>query len=77
MEGDEAHGQGLHLILHLQQFFLAEVVDAQLGGGDMDNLPVVELHAELIRKYLRQLPAACTILAADGEHKILLHDTTS
>ena len=73
MERHEMHGERLHLLLHLEELFLAEVVDAELRRRDVDDLAVIQLHAELVGEDAGELAAAAAVLAADGNHEFVTH----
>ena len=73
MERDEAHRKRLDRVLHLEQFIFAEIVDAELGRSQMDELAIIELDAELLGEDAGQLTSARTILTADRDDEILFH----
>ena len=73
MKGNEAQRQRLDLVLHLQELFLAKIVETELSRCDMDNLPVIKLEPELFRQDTGQLTPTSTILAADRNDWIITH----
>ena len=75
MEGNEAHGQRLYLIFHLQQFFLAQIINAQFGSSDMNNLSVVKLYPQLLGQDFGQFPPASAVLATDGDNRIFHYES--
>ena len=73
MERNEAQRERLDCILHLQQLILTEVMDAELGCSQMNELTIIELDAELLGKDAGQLTSARAILTADRDDEILFH----
>ena len=57
-----------------QQLLLAQIIDAELRGRDMDDLAVVKLHAELLSQDAGELTAAASVLSAHRNHKMFTHE---
>ena len=77
MERNEAHRQRLDLILHLQQVFLAQIIDTELGCCNVDNLTVIQFDVQFLGQDLSQFTATCTILTADCAYRIFTQDIST